>query len=254
MGDASGMIDIHCHVLPGIDDGPGTFEEALALAMACLSDGICHIVATPHVFPGRFDNLRPDIENGFRLFQDLLLLRAIPLSLSFAGEVRLSAEIIELLESDQIPFLGICEGYRTVLLELPDAQIPLGTANLVRYLIARQIRPVLAHPERNKAIMENPERVAQLVDLGCYLQLTAGSLVGQFGQRVAMTGCYLLEKGWVCAVASDAHNLHGRAPRMGQAREWLFNQYGTGLADELTRHGPARLCGMSLLAHESNAD
>ncbi|NSL54047.1 tyrosine-protein phosphatase [Uliginosibacterium aquaticum] len=240
------MIDIHCHLLPGIDDGPATPDEALALARAIVADGIRHVVATPHVFPGRFDNLKAGIEREFSLFRDLLRLRGIELGLSFGGEVRLSHEVLELVQQGHIPFLGRCEGYHTMLLELPDAQIPLGSVNLVRHLVGMGIRPVLVHPERNKAIMEKPDRVGQFVDAGCYLQLTAASLVGQFGPRVLAAADFMLHEGWASAIASDAHNLQGRPPRMREARAVLERRFGAALADELSIHGPARLCGIEL--------
>ncbi len=238
------MIDIHCHVLPGIDDGPATVDEALELARACVADGIRHTVATPHVFPGRYENRRAGIARAAEVFRELLDLHRIPLSLSFAGEVRLGAEVIDLVAQDQIPFLGECEGYRVMLLELPDAQIPLGALNLVRHLIAEGVRPVLVHPERNKAIMDSPERVLPFVDAGCFLQITAASVAGQFGARVLEATDYLLDERLVTAVASDAHNLKGRPPRMREARSLLTERYGAELAEALCVSGPAQLCGM----------
>lgn len=238
------MIDIHCHILPGIDDGPRSVDEALDLARACVADGIRHTVATPHVFAGRYDNRRSGIARAAEVFRELLDLHRIPLALSFAGEVRLGAEVIDLLAQDQIPFLGECEGFRIMLLELPDAQIPLGALNLVRHLLSEGVRPVLVHPERNKAIMEMPERVLPFVDAGCYLQVTAASVTGQFGPRVLETTDYLLEERLVTVVASDAHNLSGRPPRMSEAHRILSGRFGEALANELCVSGPARLCGM----------
>lgn len=239
------MIDIHCHLLPGIDDGPANADEALALARACVADGIRHVVATPHILPGRYDNRAVGIAQGAHIFAGLLEFHRIPLSLGFAAEVRLGHEVIELLAMEQIPFLGVCGAYRTMLLELPDGLIPLGSTNLVRYLLAQGVRPVIVHPERNKAIMERPELAAQFVDLGCYLQVTAASLVGQFGQRVDTAARFLIDEGWVTAVASDAHNLKGRPPRMSEARAFLAEHYGEHRAQSLCMSGPANLCGMS---------
>lgn len=238
------MIDIHCHILPGIDDGPASLAESLELARACVADGITHVVATPHVFPGRFDNVRSGIALACDAFRESLIANGIVLELSFAGEVRLSHEVLDLVAADQIPYLGVCDAYRIMLLELPDSQIPLGSINLVRHLMGQRIRPVLVHPERNKAAMEKPERIAQFVDAGCYLQITAGSLLGQFGSRVSAATDYFLEHGWVSVVASDSHNLRGRPPRMREAFSVLQRRFGFDLARELTQLAPARLCGM----------
>ena len=237
------MIDIHCHLLPGIDDGPPTLEAALALAQACVDDGITHTVVTPHVFPGRFENRRSSIEEDFDRFAATLCAARIPLGLSWAGEVRLTPEVLELPPRGELPFLGHVSGYHTLLLEMPDGQIPLGSDRFVQHMLARHVRPVLVHPERNRAVMEQPERLRPFVELGCYLQLTAGSLVGQFGGKAQATAQALLDEGWVHAVASDAHNLMGRRPRMRDAAAWLTQHYGAAAARQLTVLGPAGLCG-----------
>lgn len=239
------MIDIHCHLLPGVDDGPQTVDEALDLARASVADGIQHAVLTPHIFPGRFDNRRAGIARAAEVFRELLDLHRIPLSVSFSAEVRLSPDVVDLVAQDQIPYLGESDAYRNMLLELPDVQIPLGSLNLVRHLLGQGIRPVIVHPERNKAIMEKPERALQFVDAGCLLQITAASVVGQFGPKVLATTDFLLAEGWVSVVASDAHNLAGRPPRMGEARVALARRYGAAFAEGVCVSSPARLCGLS---------
>lgn len=236
------MIDIHCHLLPGIDDGPPTIEAALALAKALVDDGITHVVMTPHVFPGRFENWRTSIAEEHARFAELLQTEGIALHLAWAGEVRLTPEVLELLARDQLPFLGQVGGYRTLLLEMPDGQVPLGALNFVRLLMAARVKPVIVHPERNRGVMEKPERLREFIDEGCYVQLTAGSLVGQFGARAQAVAVDLLERGWVHAVASDAHNTTGRRPRMRDAAQWLTQHHGALVARQLTVLGPAGLC------------
>lgn len=240
------MIDIHCHMLPGIDDGPATLEAALALAKACADDGITHAVLTPHVFPGRFENRRSSIEQDFEHFAEVLLASDITLDVSWAGEVRLTPEVLELLALDELPFLGHAAGHKNLLLEMPDGQIPLGSDRLVAHLLARGVRPILVHPERNRAVMERPERLREFIEQGCCAQVTAGSLVGQFGAKAQATARALLDMGLVHAVASDSHNLTGRQPRMREAATWLAAHYGAALAQELTMSGPASLCGLAL--------
>lgn len=237
------MIDIHCHILPGIDDGPATLEAALALAQAMAADGITHAVLTPHVFPGRFENQRTSIELDFKRFADSLKAAEIALSISWAGEVRLTPEVLDMLARKQLPFLGQVAGFKTMLLEMPDGQIPLGSDRFVRHLLAHGVRPVIVHPERNRAVMEQPERLRGFIEQGCYLQVTAGSLVGQFGPKALATATALLDLGWVHAVASDAHNLTSRRPRMREAAAWLTAHYDDTLARQLTVSGPAGLCG-----------
>lgn len=237
------MIDIHCHLLPGIDDGPPTLEAALALAQALLADGVTEVVCTPHVFPGRYENWRSSILDEHAAFAACLQENGIPLKLHCGGEVRLTPEVLELLARRELPFIGEVGGYRTMLLEMPDGQVPLGALNFVRHLMRHQVRPIVVHPERNRGVMEKPERLRPLVEEGCYVQLTAGSLVGAFGERAQATAYDLIDNGWVHAVASDAHNLGGRRPRMRDAAQWLAQHHGAAFARELTVLGPAGLCG-----------
>ena len=236
------MFDMHCHVLPGIDDGPPTLDAALALAQALVDDGVCEVVATPHVFPGRFANWRSSIAEDHARFVERLAQAGIPLKLHWAGEVRLTPEVLDLLAKDELPFLGQLGGFRTLLLEMPDGQVPLGALQFVRYLLKARVRPVIVHPERNREVMGNIDKLRPLVEEGCFVQLTAGSLVGQFGARAQATAAELVERCWVHAVASDAHNLSGRRPRMREAAAWITHHHGAAVARELTVLGPAGLC------------
>lgn len=236
------VYDIHCHLLPCVDDGPRSLKEAIELARGLVEDGVTHAVATPHVFPGQWDNRRSTVERDCARLRNALAHAGVDLELGWAGEVRLTAESLELLDRDEVPWLGTFKGYRTMLLEMPDGQVPLGAARFVDELLARRVRPVLVHPERNKAIMERPSRLQEFVDQGCCVQVTAGSVVGQFGARAQVTAQYLIEQGWVSALASDAHNLQGRRPRMRDARDWVAASFGDALAQRLTSSGPAALC------------
>lgn len=243
LDDSAEMIDIHCHLLPGIDDGPATMDHSLELARALVADGIDHVVCTPHVFPGRWDNRCSSIRTGFDQLVAHLAAAGIDLSLSWAGEIRLAPEVLPLLMQQELPLLGERRnGGCTLLLEMPDGQIPVGTERFVSWLLREDVRPVIAHPERNRAVMENPERLEPLVDMGCHLQLTAASVTGHFGVRAQETARRLIDEGWVQAVASDAHNLGGRRPRMREAKEWLARHYGTNVARNLVLMGPATLC------------
>lgn len=244
------MIDIHCHLLPGIDDGPPTVEAALALAQALIDDGVTQVVCTPHVFPGRYENWRSSVVEEHAKFQQLLRDAGNPLQLLCGGEVRLTPEALELLARNELPFLGEVGGYRTLLLEMPDGQVPLGAVNFVRYLLGQKVRPIVVHPERNRGVMEKIERLRPLIEEGCYVQVTAGSLLGAFGERAQAVAAELLQRGWVHAVASDAHNLGSRRPRMRDAVAWLQQYYGAATARELTVLGPAGLCSLNHLVNQ----
>jgi len=239
------MIDLHCHYLPGIDDGSQSLAESLDLARASVADGITHAAMTPHVHPGRYENLRSTVVSATHQFRVALADAGIPLQIYPAGEVRLTAEIIEMLEQDELPFLGTLDGYRIVLLEFPYSQIPLGTEKLVRWLLDQRIRPLIAHPERNKVVLHNIERIAPFFEMGCLLQVTAGSVVGAFGQAAQDCAKLMLERRWVAVIATDAHNLLHRAPLLAEARKWLQGQGWDDMADELTRAIPAKILGIN---------
>lgn len=130
------------------------------------------------------------------------------------------------------------------VLELPDGSVPVGADRLVRHLGDNRIRLSIVHPERNKAAMDASARIRLFVERGCYLQLTAAPVTGEFGPAAMRTSEKLLQEGWVTVIASDAHNLRGRAPRTNAARDCFANHYSADLDDELNRQGPARLAGL----------
>lgn len=239
------MIDLHCHYLPGIDDGAESMADSLSLARAAVLDGIMHAAMTPHIHPGRYENVRSSVVVATEQFRQALVQAGIPLQVYPAGEVRLSSDVIELLEQDELPFLGTLNGFRILLLEFPYGQIPLGTEKLAKWLLAQNIRPLIAHPERNKVIMKNVEAIAPYVDIGCLLQVTAASVLGDFGVPAKQSAALMLERGWVHVIGSDAHNLTHREPKMKPARQWLVDNFGAGIAAQLTRFNPAKILGVS---------
>ncbi len=239
------MIDLHCHYLPAIDDGSQSLAESLDLARASVADGITHAAMTPHIHLGRYKNVRSNVVSATNRFRVSLADAGIPLEIYPAGEVRLSSEIIEMLEQDELPFLGSLDGYKILLLEFPYGQIPLGTDKLVRWLLDCKIRPLLAHPERNKVILHNIERIAPFVEMGCLLQVTAASVIGAFGHAAQDCAELMLERRWVSVVATDAHNLLHRAPVLTEARNWLIARGWREMADEMTHATPAKILGLT---------
>ncbi len=149
------MIDIHCHLLPGIDDGAKTLTEALDMARIAVGNGIDYAVMTPHLHPGRYENTRSSTEQPLREFRAALRKELIPLQISAAAEVRLSPEILPLMEQNELPFLGEMDGNRIMLLEFPHSHITLGADKLIQKLLDNRIRPIIAHPERNKDVIRD---------------------------------------------------------------------------------------------------
>jgi protein-tyrosine phosphatase len=235
------VIDLHCHYLPGIDDGAQALEESLDLARAAVAAGINTAVMTPHVHPGRYDNRGSSIRKLCVAFQRVLDHKGIPLDVRVGGEVRISAEILPMVEAGEIPFLGSLDGYRIMLLEFPHSHLLVGADRLISWLLARRIRPLIAHPERNKDVMRNVDKLEPFVQMGCLLQLTGGSIVGQFGKSALECAQKLIERGWATVVATDAHNLKHRPPNLDLAYKTLVELGGESFARELTVDTPGRI-------------
>lgn len=235
------MIDTHCHLLPGIDDGPETLEQSLELARIAVENGITHSVLTPHIHPGRFDNTAGIIEQALESFRRALQEHNIPLALGYAAEVRLGPELLEMEQQHNLPCYGNMDGYRILLLEFPHAQIPLGSDKLVQWLLDRKIRPMIAHPERNKDIMRKFDKVLPFIEMGCLFQLTAGSVAGLFGEAAQLSSRALLENGCVTLLASDAHNVKYRPPRLDHGRDAAAQIVGEELAGQMVYERPRAL-------------
>lgn len=238
------MIDLHCHFLPNVDDGPNCVNEAIALAEAAVADGIDVSVLTPHIHPRRYENTRSTLEQRFQAYRHVLQIKNIPLRLHLGAEVRLSPESLSLILQDDVPFLGSVHGYRVLLMEFPHQSIPVGSEMFVRKLLDMKIRPLIAHPERNKTVMQTPERIRPFVDMGCWLQLTAGSIVGRFGDASQRTARHLLENELVWVIATDAHNLQHRPPTLREGRDAVTALLGETLAQRMVRERPARILGL----------
>ena len=235
------MIDLHCHLLPGIDDGPETLEQALEMARIAVANGIEEAHVTPHLHPGRWENDLPKIAAAVESYRAALATAGIPLKLGFAAEVRLDYEIVPLIEAGRVPFLGTLEGYKVMLLEFPHSHVPIGADKFVAWLLAHNIRPLIAHPERNKGLMRDPAKLEPFVREGCLLQLTADAVAGNFGELCALRAREFLEHGWVSVLASDAHDTTDRPPRMAPGRDAAAKIVGDEEALRMTRGTPLRI-------------
>ena len=235
------MIDLHCHLLPGIDDGPATIEEALEMARIAVANGITESHVTPHLHPGRWENDRLRIAAAVGAYRVSLAQAGIPLELGYAAEVRLDYEILPLIEAGRVPFLGTLDGFQVMLLEFPHSHVPVGADKFVAWLLARDIRPMIAHPERNKDLMRDPGKLEPFVREGCLLQVTADAVTGGFGELCAQRAREFLERGWVTVLASDAHDTTDRPPRMAPGRDAAAKIVGEEEARRLTHGTPLRI-------------
>ncbi|MDO6562854.1 capsular biosynthesis protein [Amphritea sp. 1_MG-2023] len=235
------MIDLHNHILPGIDDGPGTLDESLALARTAVSDGIKHMVVTPHIHPGRYDNQIATIEPVLQRLQAALIEHSIPLTLTMGAELRISAEMISMIPSGHVPFLGEWQGQKVLLLELPHNHIPPGSDQLIRWLKSQNIIPMIAHPERNKEIINNIDKINPFIEQGCLLQVTAMSVAGRFGDSAYTIAKELLARDWVTVLATDAHNLAHRPPILSEGVQAAAEIIGEAAAYRLVNDTPEQI-------------
>lgn len=232
------MIDIHCHLLPEIDDGPQSMAEALILVNFAIKNGIKKVVVTPHIHPGRYENDLLTIQEKFNDFKDMLKHRGFGLELGMAAEVRVCPEILPMLMQDRIPFLGVYQDYKIILLEFPHSHIPPGSDKLVKHLLNKGIKPMIAHPERNKDVMNDLTKISPFVDMGCLLQITAGSIAGKFGETCYESAKEMLIRNWVTVIASDGHNELHRPPDLLQGYKAAKLIMGADKAHELVNDTP----------------
>ncbi len=237
------MIDTHCHILPGIDDGARTLEQAVELARYAVENGITEAICTPHIQQGVYDNTKQTIGAAYTSLTLALEAEAIPLKLHMGAEVRISGELMVQVAQHSIPFLGQWDGFDVMLLELPHNHVPVGSDKLVRWLISRNIRPIIAHPERNKEMMTDLGKLYPFVVEGALLQVTAASLAGQFGKGPQLAGVEMLEREWVNFIASDAHNLDYRPPDLEQGRKVAERFLGAEKALALVYANPMKMLG-----------
>jgi protein-tyrosine phosphatase len=223
------VIDLHCHILPGLDDGPANIDFSIAMARAAVADGTQIIVATPHV-RGDFDvepeAIAPavDVLNR-RLEADDVLLRVMPGAEVGWREVR---------ELDARTLRMLCLGTSDyVLVECPYGKSPADLEDVLAHVRDSGLKTILAHPERCPLFQADPDRLAALVEGGALVSVTAGSLAGAFGERVQEFSFELLERGLVHDVASDAHDHLHRPPRIAAA----LHSAGVALP-ELAAHAP----------------
>lgn len=240
------MIDLHCHLLPGIDDGPEDLATALRLARHAVAAGVRTSVVTPHMHPGRYANRAANIRAAAANFQQSLDAEGIALEILCSAEVRLDHEILSWVGEEQIPYLGHWQGERVMLLEFPHSHVPVGADKLVAWLLKQGIRPMIAHPERNKDILRSIDKLLPFVRLGCLLQVTAGAVAGTFGEYAQVRAVDLLSRGWVTVLASDAHNMEARPPELEPGRVAAAKIVGEEESWKLVRDRPAEIIGKAV--------
>jgi protein-tyrosine phosphatase len=201
-------IDTHCHILPGLDDGPVTLDGAMEMARLAVADGVRHAVATPHL-----EAWNPEVcrraQAGVQALQRELALSNVSLALHSGAEMMLTRVLLDPSDHARLHTLN---GTRYILIELPACDYPLYTSEVVFALQLRGLVPILAHPERNAAIQDDLNRLADLVERGLLSQITAHSLLDGADRQVRRCAEQMLKRGLAHLIASDAHDSTLRGP------------------------------------------
>ncbi|PKF89118.1 tyrosine protein phosphatase [Bacillus sp. BA3] len=218
------MIDIHCHILPGVDDGSADMKESMNMARKAVEAGISHLYATPHHLNEKYVNVKNDIINRAVRLNESLQQANIPLIIHPGQEVRIHRDIFISLEKEEI--LTLDDNGRYLLLELPSGSVPTYTQEVIYELLLKGITPIIVHPERNKELIENHKLLFELVEEGALTQLTSGSIIGLFGKNVKSFSKKIVEHNLAHIISTDAHNIGSRGFTLQQAYETITKEYG----------------------------
>jgi protein-tyrosine phosphatase len=228
--------DVHCHCLAGLDDGPRTWADAVSLCRRIVDDGITTTIATPHQL-GRYhrSNSAAKIRQAVETLTGELAQEHIPLEVLPGADVRVDEQVLALLDAQEIMTLADRGEY--LLLELPH-ELFIDPQPLFDGLARRGIRPILSHPERHRFLQRSVAIVDSWVSNGVVIQITAGSLLGDFGRSARASAWELVQRGLVGLVATDAHDTAQRIPRLSAAIEMLSAEVGVELARQVCLVNP----------------
>ena len=238
------MIDIHAHILPGLDDGAKNWDQTLEMARLAVEDGITAMVATPHLYQGRSAdpnriNSKEVILQHVAQLKDRLYEEKIPLEILPGCDFPLSFESLKFLDDGRA--LTINDANRYLLLELPDTSLPPTMEEICFQLQSKGITPIITHPERHMIMQEMPYKLKRLIDLGCLVQITGNSLTGWFGRRVKKIARQFVKLGYVHLLATDTHDPKRRPPVLSQAVAELTRLIGQNRAQAMVNDIPQKI-------------
>ncbi|WP_339226783.1 CpsB/CapC family capsule biosynthesis tyrosine phosphatase [Oceanobacillus sp. FSL K6-2867] len=218
------MIDIHSHILPGVDDGAKTEEDSLEMARAAVAQGITTIIATPHHRNGKYDNDAHSILNHVAILNELFAKENIDLQVLAGQETRINGDMVEDIEKGELLPLN---GSKYLFVEFPSGQVPRYASQMLFDIQVAGYTPIIVHPERNQELIEHPAKLYEFVKKGALTQVTAASLLGKFGKNIQKFSNQLIESNLTHFIASDAHNTNSRGFVMDEAFQQLKRTYGS---------------------------
>src|SRR5215472_6820134 len=226
------MVDLHCHILPGLDDGPGRIEESLEMAETAIADGITHVVATPHCS----DSYWFDFATVRRLRDELQNRIGNRLKVATGCDFHLNPENLAALRREPRPYCLNQQDY--LLVEFNEVSIPPAMDKTLHEMQLSGLRVIVTHPERNVILRSHPERLREWVRRGCFVQVTGNALTGAFGPTAQQIALQWIGEGLVHFVASDAHNNRSRPLRLQTAYDVVADQFGERKARGLFVENP----------------
>lgn len=233
------MIDIHTHILPGVDDGARDMEDALMMAELAVESGVHTIIATPHCnIPGCVENYwGSELQNVYRNLQHEIERREIPLTLLMGMEIFATVSLPDRIRGNSFISLNHSGRY---LIEFDFDMHPELMTDILGQVLEEGAFPIIAHPERYRAVQQYPELVTDWMDMGCQIQINKGSIFGKFGRAAYYAAEMLLDNDCVTYVASDAHSPYRRTTYMKDLEEYLQKEYSPKLAERVLRENPER--------------
>ena len=233
------MVDIHSHILPGVDDGAADMEISLEMCRIAVADGVSTLAATPHMRDGVYNVERDTIINGVHELRKRLKEEGIPLNVVPGADIHVDVDFVKLLEKGCLVTLN--DTGKFVLIEFPPYSIPPQSAEFLFSLQITGVVPIITHPERNQAVQRNPEMVNKWVETGNLIQVTAGSITGALGKEAQTSAMKLLSAGLVHIVASDAHSATWRPPGLSSAKKVVAETLSEEEADMVCNVRPERI-------------
>lgn len=212
------MIDIHSHILPGVDDGAKSLENSIEMAKIYLENGIKKVIATPHYIEGIASKTFDENKVILNKLKDKLRDESLNLEVVLGNEIMISLEILNDIEDKRVSTLN---GTNYVLIELPMFDIPLYTEDMIYEILLKGYIPIIAHPERNAKIIENPNILYNYINSGVLTQLNLPSLEGSYGSKIGETAKILLRHNMIHFVATDSHGARRRSPNISNSLEIL---------------------------------
>jgi protein-tyrosine phosphatase len=238
------MIDIHCHILPGVDDGAQDMNETLDMARKAAQEGIEKIIATPHHKNGQYHNEKSEILEKVREVNEALAAEGIPVEVLPGQENRIYGEFLEDYESGGIMTLAYSD---YVFIELPSGHVPRYTEKLLFDIQMGGLTPIIVHPERNAELAERPDLLYHLVKKGSLTQVTAASVCGHFGKKIQKFSNQLIESSLTHFIASDAHNTSSRGFKMKEAFSLIDSKFGPDMVYLFTENAELLVQGQNVM-------